>query len=192
MRQSSIFVALSAVTVAVAQNQNFTIDVTAVDASKRSQWCNAQFNSCGILCGQAFEDNECNPVDLKYTCTCNNGTAPGLDYYKETMPFFICQTAYAECNEKATGDSIGQHKCKTDIQGKCGTLDPSKADIKAPGSEEPSTTAATPSATGGSQAGAGDNAPAPTSSSAAGPTMIAQIGNGLAVMAAGVFAAALL
>ncbi|KAK0751562.1 hypothetical protein B0T18DRAFT_317391 [Schizothecium vesticola] len=191
MRQSSIVVALSAVSVAVAQN--FTVNPTDVDLTTRTQWCNAEFNTCGILCGGTFNDNSCTPNDLKFTCTCTNGTAPGLEYYIQTMPTFICQKAFEQCTAKNTGDSIAQNKCTTDIRAKCGTLDPSKANIPAAGGDEPSPTAApSPSATGGSQAGAGGNAPATTSSTAAGPTMIAQIGNGLAVVAAGVFAAALL
>ena len=93
------------------------------------------------------------------------------------------------CNVKNTGDSIAQNKCKTDIKDKCGSLDPSKADIKSPGGDSSTSAAPKSSPTGGSQ---GTNNPATTTSVAAGPTLVAQIGNGIAAVAAGVFAAALL
>ena len=182
MRQSSIVVALSAASVAVAQN--FTVNPADVELTTRNQWCNAEFNTCSILCGQAFDQNDCSPTTLKFTCTCSNGTAPGLEYYIQTMPTFLCIKAFEQCNEKNAGDSIAQNKCTTEIKNRCGTLDPSKADIKAPGGAE---TSAAPSSSP-TQAG---NAPAATTTTPAG-SAATKLGNAVALVAAGVFAAALL
>ena len=92
------------------------------------------------------------------------------------------------CNVKNTGDSIAQNKCKTDIRDKCGSLDSSKADIKSPGGDSSTSAAPKSSPTGTNN----NNPPATTTSVAAGPTLVAQIGKGIAAVAAGVFAAALL
>ncbi|KAK1755318.1 hypothetical protein QBC47DRAFT_214146 [Echria macrotheca] len=201
MRSTTIFAAaLSALSLASAQNQNFTIDSNKIDPTTRTQWCNAQFNTCGILCANNAKENTCTPVwdrdvllldmslrglqsNLSYDCACQNGSAPGLDYYTQTMPTFICEEAFSECIAKSVGDSIGQDKCKKDIKAKCGTLDPSKADVSSGSS---SSSAAAPSGTAATTTGA---APASTSSHSAGAPTHAV--HGVAV-AAGILAAALL
>ncbi|KAK4165726.1 hypothetical protein QBC43DRAFT_27566 [Cladorrhinum sp. PSN259] len=189
MRQSIILAALSAVAAVVAQSQNFTIDKSQVESGTKIDWCNAQFNSCGELCGGTPKANDCSSTTLDYTCTCQNGTAPGLDYYAGTLPSFICQEAYRQCIKNNPTDVKAQSNCKTTIQDNCGTLDPSKAQVGSGSSQ--STTTSAPASTGTSGAGA-SNTPATTSSRAAAPTNVAYIANGLAAVAAGVFAAALL
>ncbi|KAK3941517.1 hypothetical protein QBC46DRAFT_258585 [Diplogelasinospora grovesii] len=185
--QKIVFAALSALTLVAAQN-NFTINPAEVDPTTRSQWCNAEFNTCGILCGQSASANDCDATSLNYTCLCSNNSAPGLQYYTQTMPTFICQQAYSDCNKANVGDSIAQAKCKTDIQAKCGTLDPSQAQISSPSS---SSSAAAGSATGSASASA-SSAPASSTHKAAAPTNVAYLGNSVAAVAAGVLAAALL
>lgn len=82
--------------------------------------------------------------------------------------------------------SQGQDECKSEIKDKCGKKDPSKADNSKPTSSAASTsTTQTPTGT--------QNAPASTSSSTgmAAPTNAAFLGNGAAMIAAGVVAALL-
>ncbi|KAH6854214.1 hypothetical protein B0I37DRAFT_24278 [Chaetomium sp. MPI-CAGE-AT-0009] len=183
MRQNVLLVALSAATVAIAAERNFTINTSAVEPSVKADWCAAQYNTCRLLCSAGARANDCDTTTLEYKCTCANGTAPGLEYYIQTIPTFVCEQAYSDCIAANTGSSRAQDECKTNIKDQCGTLDPTKAQADTP--SEDSTTSAASSATA-------SNAPASTSSSTAGamPTA-AYIGNGVAMVAAGVFAAML-
>ncbi|KAK4174225.1 hypothetical protein QBC36DRAFT_44915 [Triangularia setosa] len=190
MRQSILFAALSAVTAVVAQNQNFTIDINKVEPAQKSRWCNAQFNSCGRLCFGSVQENDCKSADLSYDCICSNGTAPGLDYYAQTLPSFICEEAFKQCTDTRQGGSASElKKCTTEIRDNCGTLDPNDATAGDNSDDEEDTTTAAPS---GTQGAAATNSPSTSTSQAAAPTNFAQIGNGMAAVAAGVFAAALL
>ncbi|KAK3341424.1 hypothetical protein B0T25DRAFT_341687 [Lasiosphaeria hispida] len=183
MRQSTIFAALSALTLAVAQN--FTVDPAKVEPSIRSDWCKSEFNTCDTLCARSPTANSCDPTTLKFECTCTNGSAPGLEYYSQSLPSLICQKAFEICNADNAGEPQKQSDCKKNIQAKCGTLDASKAEV---GGEVTSSSAAVPSATGASTAA---STPTSTSSTAAAATKAAYIGNGVAMVAAGVFAALL-
>jgi len=188
MRQASVFVALSALGLAAAQSSNnFTVDPNTVDPTTRTEWCNAEFNTCGILCGGKTKANSCTPNDLKFVCTCTNGSAPGLEYYIQSMPTLLCEQSFKDCIAKTVGNSQDQGKCTTDIKNKCGTLDPAKAQVGGGSSPSSSSSAAAPT---GSTSGTANAAPSsPTSVAGAVPTMV---GNGLAAIAAGVLAAALL
>jgi hypothetical protein len=108
-----------------------------------------------------------------------------------TSSQFVCDQAYSDCIAANTASSKAQDECKTTIKDKCGTLDPSKAQINT-GSGATASSAA-PSSTGAPSAtGANQNAPSSSSSrGAAAATNVAYIGNGVAVVAAGVFAALL-
>ena len=103
---------------------------------------------------------------------------------------FTCQEAFSECIQANANDAQGQKNCTDNIQSKCGTLDPNKAVISSG-----STTSAAPSGsttpTGTGATGTNSAAATPTSSKNAGPTA-AVLGNGAAVLAMGVLAAALL
>ncbi|KAK0633070.1 hypothetical protein B0T14DRAFT_419650 [Immersiella caudata] len=187
MRQSAVFVALSALGLVAAQS-NFTVDPNTIEPTKRTEWCNAQFNTCGILCGGVTKANTCTPTDLKFVCTCSNGTAPGLEYYIQSMPTLLCQQAFSECIDDNIGNSQGQGKCTTDIKNRCGTLDPAKAEIGGGGGGGSSSTSAAPSGTPAATTG-GEAAASTTARAGAMPTAI---GNGIAAVAAGVLAAALL
>ncbi|KAL2017706.1 hypothetical protein VTK56DRAFT_1731 [Thermocarpiscus australiensis] len=189
MRKNILLAALSALTFVTAQNQNFTINPGAVDPSTRSDWCNAEYNTCKLLCGGDPTANECDTDTLDYKCTCSNGTAPGLDYYTQTMPTFICEQAYADCIAANTGNARGQDNCTKTIKDHCGTLDPNKAQVGGGSSE---TTTSSPSTTATHAASGASHAPSSaTSTAAAAPTNAAHIGNGVALVAAGLFAALL-
>ncbi|KAK4453319.1 hypothetical protein QBC34DRAFT_434619 [Podospora aff. communis PSN243] len=184
MRQSAVFVALSALGLAAAQS-NFTVDPNTIDPTTRTEWCNAEFNTCGILCGGVTKANSCTPSDLKFVCTCTNGTAPGLEYYIQSMPTLLCEQAFKDCIAKNTGNSQEQGKCTSEIKSKCGTLDPAKAEIGG-GDSSASSTGASPSRTPASTT-AGEAAASTTAGA-----MPTAIGNGFAAVAVGVLAAALL
>jgi hypothetical protein len=105
---------------------------------------------------------------------------------------FICEQAYSDCIAANTASSKAQDECKTNIKDKCGTLDPSKAQANT--GSGASTSSAAPSSTGAPSQTTAANQNAPSSSSsraAAAATNAAYIGNGVAVVAAGVFAALL-
>lgn len=192
MRQNTLLVALSALTVAAAQN--FTINPGTVKPSDRADWCNAEYNSCGKLCGGNPTANDCDVDTLKYECTCANGTAPGLEYYIQTIPTFICEQAFSECVAANTASAKAQDECKANIKSKCGTLDPSKVQLGGGSSSDTTSSSAgstpTTQAAGASSSKAAGQSVASSSSShaAAAPTNAAAIGNGVAMVAAGVFA----
>ncbi|KAI1328910.1 hypothetical protein F5Y16DRAFT_367607 [Xylariaceae sp. FL0255] len=137
----------------------YTIDPNEVSASTRSSWCSAEQNSCSLLCGGVVEVNDCTASNLQYACTCSNGSAPGLQYYEDTMPTFICQQAYQDCLNENPNNESAQANCTTTIEDNCGTLDPSKVSgsggssgglttsSASPTSSTPSTSTSTPSST---------------------------------------------
>ncbi|SPQ18652.1 fb5a936c-9eee-4025-a5ab-dedb53f36f3a [Thermothielavioides terrestris] len=194
MRHAVLLVALSALGVASAQN--FSINPGSVDTSTKTSWCNAEYNSCNLLCGGNLVANLCDVDTLNYNCTCSNGSAPGLQYYTQTIPTFICEQAYADCIAANTGSSRAQDDCKNNIQSKCGTLDPNKVQASSPSSSSAAsgasaTQGASSSGSASPSASAAQSAPSSSTSHGAAPTNAAYIGNGLAVVAAGVFAALL-
>lgn len=190
MRQNILLVALSAATVATAQERNFTVDIAGLDRSLKSDWCAAEYDTCRVLCDNSPTANDCETETLEYSCKCSNGSAPGLDYYIQTIPTFLCNQAYSDCIAANTQSSRAQDECKTNILSQCGTLDPTKADVNAPSGD--STTSAGSSPTNAPSGSGAANSPASTSTSTGGavPTA-AYIGNGVAMVAAGVFAAML-
>lgn len=111
----------------------------------------------------------------------------------------MCERAYSDCIAANTSSSRAQDQCKTDIKDKCGRLDPAKVESSSP-SEEPSSSSSSSGEPAATQAPAEDssgtgsqnsNPSSSTSTGAAAPTNAAYIGNGVAVVAAGLFAALL-
>ncbi|KAK3394655.1 hypothetical protein B0H63DRAFT_461580 [Podospora didyma] len=188
MRQNILLAALSALTVATAQTLNTTVDASTVDGTTKGLWCNAQFETCRTLCANNPATDSCDPPTLVFDCTCQNKSAPGLQYYIQTIPTFMCAEAFARCQAANAQSAIAQAKCK-EIDNQCGKLDPAKGKFDAPVSSTSSATAP-----GTSQTKVADNAAPASSTSKAGaaPTNMAYIGNGMAAVAAGVLAAALL
>lgn len=111
---------------------------------------------------------------LDFSCLCQNGSAPDLAAYQQSMPSFICQEAYAECISQ-TNDLETQTGCVTNIQNNCGNLT-----ISAP---SPTTASGSGSSATGSSS-SGSSAAASSSSHAAAPTNMAQYGNGAAAVVA--------
>lgn len=108
------------------------------------------------------------------------------------MPQFICDKAFSDCIAANTGSSRAQDECKTNIKSKCGTLDPTKADVGGSSDEASSSSVAPASSTSTDAPAATQSNPTTTTSKgAAAATNAVLIGNGVAMVAAGVFAALL-
>lgn len=105
---------------------------------------------------------------------------PGLQFYIQTVPTFICDELYKECKVKFAGQADEQKGCDTNIRALCGTTPPPKGPISSSdsGDSSESTTSAspTPQKTSGPVSSS-------TSGGLAAPTM-APAGNGAAAFAA--------
>lgn len=192
MRTYFIAVALSALSFVSADMKNFTIDPNEVPASTRSTWCQAQLNTCNTLCSNSPMANDCSPGELSYNCLCQNSSAPGLQYYTQTIYTFVCQQAFTDCNLQNVGNKTGQDACVTDIKDNCGTLDPTKFQPSSGDTSSSATSSPTGAGTASSTpTAAATSAPASTSASQNAAPTAAYLGNGAAVIAAGIFAALL-
>ncbi|KAM0563998.1 hypothetical protein ACHAPJ_000206 [Fusarium lateritium] len=180
------FSAVSAQTVkSYKSSLDMTIDTGSVDPATLSGWCTAQENTCDILCGDDTEKNNCIDDTLKWECTCtSNSSAPGLQYYTQTVPTFICETLFSQCITQYAGNSDGQKQCKSKIKALCAEQNPPKNAAKSDDDDDATSTAsdtATASATE-SSSGATGTAESVTSTSSDGfaaPTM-APAGKGAA------------
>lgn len=166
-----------------------TIDPNTVSQTQRATWCQGQTNTCNLLCNANSESNSCSETDLKWKCTCaSNSSTPGIQYYKQTMPFYICQTLFSQCIQKNAGDQRGQDTCTKNIQALCATYDPPKAPVQDSGSNSPSPTNGGSSTAAPTASSTGDSKVTSTSSHGlAGPTL-APVGNGALVAAVGLVA----
>jgi len=116
---------------------NMTVDPGTVDDATKAAWCNAQSNTCNTLCDDSPSTDDCNYDTLDYECLCSsNDSAPGLQYYEQTMPTLICKELFSQCIQQHVGDARGQRACKANIDDLCGTLDPNKADVGSDDDEE--------------------------------------------------------
>ncbi|KAK3191649.1 hypothetical protein K4F52_002464 [Lecanicillium sp. MT-2017a] len=196
--RAALAVALAAVGLTGAQTvQNYTsaldmtIDPNTVELKDRAMWCSDEQNVCGLLCNHNTSPNTCDVDTLKYECKCaSNSSAPGLQYYGNSMPSHICFELFARCNTKYVGDADNQELCKTNIQALCGTADAGKASTgsgdDSSSSASPASSTAGPDATGG--AGGDSDATSSTQSGFAAPTMAPGQGIAAAAAALGVFA----
>ncbi|UNI15037.1 hypothetical protein JDV02_001609 [Purpureocillium takamizusanense] len=189
MRASAVVVAFAAA--AVSAQQNYTseldmkIDPNSVEIQLRAQWCQAQTNTCNLLCNNDTDKNNCAQEDLKYECTCaSNSSAPGLQFYTQTMPTFICDALYGQCNQQNAGNADGQKACTSNIKDLCGKLAPPKAPVSDESSSSASPSGTTSPTGSGSASATGSKATGTsTSTGLAAPTM-APAGNGAAAAAA--------
>lgn len=180
MRTAAAFVALAVATAHAQTNNNYTftseldmvIDPNTVPQTQRAIWCQGQTNTCGLLCNNNADSNTCSETDLKWKCTCaSNSSMPGIQYYKQTMPFYICAELFSQCITANIGDSRGQDVCSKNINALCAKHDPPKAPVSDSGSGDSSTSSAT-TTTAPSASGSGDTKVTTTSSRAfAGPTV---------------------
>ena len=69
--------------------------------------------------------NDCLATTLEFDCLCTtNNSAPGLQYYTQTMPTFICEEEYQKCISEATNNAGAQAACAATEKAECGHLDP--------------------------------------------------------------------
>lgn len=130
-----IFTALSFSSVAFAAIGNYTVDPEQIDTSTRVNWCDSQFNTCNQLCnvgGGGTKTDRCEPSTLEYTCLCNNGTAPGLEYYEDSMEYNKCKYRYSLCIVDNEGSQADQALCDTEIGDTCGDIPVSEATAPEP------------------------------------------------------------
>jgi len=163
-------VGLTFVALATAQSggttSNSTIDPSSVTASLRSQWCAGEIATCGTLCDGNPDSNTCDTDTLNYTYTCSsNGSAPGLQYYIQTMPTFICEQIYQNCIVAGQNNATAQEICTENEKSNCGHLNPDN--YTAPATTSASSTSASATATSGTASSVSASASAATSSSAA-------------------------
>ncbi|KAG6000095.1 hypothetical protein E4U21_005819 [Claviceps maximensis] len=196
MRSAAVFVAL-AVASAQAQTKtettayNFTseldmtIDPNSVSQTNRAIWCQGQTNTCGLLCNNNAETNTCSETDLKWNCSCaSNSSTPGIQYYKQTMPFYICMELFSQCITTNAGNQRGQDVCTKNINALCATSDPPKAPVSDSDSgDSPAASSAAPTSSGSGDA----KVTSTTSHAFAGPTM-APVGHGAFAAAVGLMA----
>ncbi|KAH7326589.1 hypothetical protein B0I35DRAFT_139273 [Stachybotrys elegans] len=165
------------------------IDPNSITAGDRARFCRGQQNGCRGLCGSTAS-NSCDRDTLDYECTCSsNNSAPGLQYYANTMPTLICQELFGQCNQANIGNADNQEACLNNIFAECdpATLlevpDPTNSDDDE--STETTTSSAPPatSTTSGADDSAEDDVETSTSDGFAAPTL-SPVGNGAAVAAA--------
>jgi hypothetical protein len=82
-------------------------------------WCGNQRAQCPLICLQqpgvtslTTLDNECDPDTLIYSCVCDNGVAPNITQYSQTLPFYICQAWGTQCVTGCNGDNTCSDKCR--------------------------------------------------------------------------------
>ncbi|EGR47749.1 uncharacterized protein TRIREDRAFT_22564 [Trichoderma reesei QM6a] len=201
MRSSAVLVAVAAALVSAQvptykSSLNMTIDPNTVAQQQRAVWCQAQTNTCQVLCDNNADDNDCDQATLKYDCTCaSNSSAPGLQYYTQTLPTFICEQLYANCIQTNAGNQDGQRACKNNIQKLCATQNPPTA-AEISSAEDQSTAAATATTKAASTHHAATTTGAQTASSAAQSTTssgfaaatLGPAGSGAFAIAAGIMA----
>ncbi|RKP04922.1 hypothetical protein THASP1DRAFT_26512 [Thamnocephalis sphaerospora] len=136
MRASVTFVALAVASVSAQTNYNFTseldmtIDPNTVKQSDRAVWCRAQTDTCSLLCNKNAEVNSCTESTLKWNCTCgSNSSTPGIEFYQQTVPYFICEALYGQCIQQGAGTIRGQDVCNDNIKPLCATNPPPKEPV---------------------------------------------------------------
>lgn len=129
-------------------NYPYTIDPDTVEQSTRDYWCDQNRAQCPLICLQqpginsmTTEQNDCDSDALTYTCVCENGVAPNITEYSQTLPYFICQQWGNNCVANCNGDSTCQSACREDHP--CGAQDPYRGNTSLP-----TTMASTAAATG--------------------------------------------
>ncbi|KAL7922690.1 hypothetical protein ACQKWADRAFT_292142 [Trichoderma austrokoningii] len=204
MRSSAIFVAIAATAVSAQgsvptykSSLNMTLDPNTVPQQQRAVWCQGQTNTCQVLCDNNTDLNDCNQAQLTFDCTCAaNNSAPGLQFYTQTLPTFICQQLFSNCIQTNAGNADGQDQCKSNIQKLCATQNPptiaeisKQADASTAAATTASTTApASHASTTAADKSASSSASSTTSKGLAAATM-GPAGAGVFAMAAAGLAA---
>lgn len=128
---AAAFAGLAAAQDAPQYGYPYTIVPDSVDISNRDQWCLMSQTQCPLICLQVpgvtsmtTESNDCDPEALTYSCVCENGVAPNITQYSQTLPYFICREWGTQCQQNCGNDNTCASKCTSDHP--CGALDPYK------------------------------------------------------------------
>ncbi|CAD6447144.1 a18eb855-566b-44d7-9f5d-3c0649a5f8de-CDS [Sclerotinia trifoliorum] len=184
--KSIVGLSIVALVAAQSSSSNATIDPNSIDPSMRAQWCNAQLNTCGTLCNGAVNDNTCDTTDLNYTCTCtSNSSTPGLQYYTQTLPTYICEQVFSNCIAAGENDAAAQKLCSQNEATNCGHLDPDKY-VPAAASSSSSSASATATRTSTTAASATSASASATASTGAASALNIGREYGTGILAAGI------
>ncbi|KAM0599783.1 hypothetical protein ACHAPN_000822 [Verticillium nonalfalfae] len=166
-------------------------DINNISDNERTSWCSGQRNVCDELCNPA-PTNNCDYQTLQYECLCSNGTAPGLQYYSDSLPTYICNRVFSECNAAAVGNANAQKTCLEQRDSVCGADVLQNAFANAGKSASTTaTTSASPSTSAASETSSGATDAATTAGSADGASETTTTGDSFAApTAAPMFGAA--
>ncbi|KAF2235689.1 hypothetical protein EV356DRAFT_531550 [Viridothelium virens] len=101
-----------------SQAQSFTVPPDSIPSDERTEWCEAQVDTCNTLCGNETNANQCDPNDLTYQCICQGGSSPDLSQWNDTIPSFECQAYKSSCPAE-NPNVFGGQSCDTIT---CGSL----------------------------------------------------------------------
>jgi len=203
--------ALAAVSALITLGVSQTIDPNSVPQATRDSWCTSQIAACPLICTQETDGsaatyaNTCDPDTLAYSCVCDNGLAPNISEYSQTIPFYECTEYNTQCvtncgqNNNACAASCNQdHPCGAQNPTRVNTTSAASGTATATGTGAGSSDTGTAvytgfgssaSSTGSSDSSSSSSSSNSDSSSGAG-RVIVNLGQiyGLGVVAAGIFA----
>jgi len=144
---------LAATSAFIAVGISQTIDPNSVPLATRDSWCTSQLAACPLICTQetngsaATTANDCDAASLQYDCVCENGLAPNVSEYSQTVPYYICTEANNQC---VTNCGLSNNACAAACTQNhpCGAQNPTRAN-------NTSTASGTASATGSGSASTG-------------------------------------
>ncbi|KAJ4363696.1 hypothetical protein N0V95_001011 [Ascochyta clinopodiicola] len=190
------FAGLAAAQTTAQSDYPYRIDPQSVSSANRQYWCDQNVAQCPLICLQqpgitssTTEENECDPDQLTYSCVCENGVAPNITQYSQTLPFYICQEWGNQCVKNCNGDNTCANSCRADHP--CGAQSPYLGNSTT-SSTMSSTSAPTGSATNnipvtGFGGSAATSAPSGGSTGAAAATFVPGAATSMAVLFGSVF-----
>lgn len=115
----------------VQSNYPYQINPESVPDATRQFWCDQNVAQCPLIClqqpgitSQTTEANDCDSDNLTYNCVCDNGIAPNITQYSQTLPYFICTEWGTQCVNNCNGNSACGASCRDDHP--CGAQEPYK------------------------------------------------------------------
>lgn len=205
--------ALAAMSAFITASVSQTIDPNSVPQSTRDYWCTSQIAACPLICTQetdgsaATNSNTCDSATLQYSCVCDNGLAPNVSEYSQTVPYYECTESNNQCvascgqgNNDCAASCTQNNPCGAQNPTRVNTTSTASGTATATGTESDSSGTGTAVYTGfgssASSTGSSDSSSSSSSSdsnsdssSGAGRVMV-NLGQiyGLGVVAAGIFA----
>lgn len=131
------------------------IDPNSIDIATRDFWCTSQIAACPLICTQetdgsaAVYSNDCDATTLVYSCVCDNGLAPNVSEYSQTIPYFTCTESNNQCR---TACGLANNACAAACveNNPCGAQNPTRVNVT-------STASGTATATGTGAGSSGDS-----------------------------------